>query len=521
MIYEESKMNLEQERPFVCSAPGCSQRFPTEDHLMIHRHKHEMTLKFPSIKTDNMLSAKKELFEITHNILYQTPTPTRFLKNCEEVGLFNDIDCSLEHEFRKAQEEENNKRNISMHNTVGGAMAGPGSHQLTNTRMPNHDTSVVIQQAMPSPQSSSVITQAPSTNRQIGPVPGSLSSLLHLHNRQRQPMPASMPGTLPNPTMPGSSAVLMPMERQMSMNSNIMGMQGPNLNNPCASPQVPPMHSEAKMRLKAALTHHPAAMSNGNMNTMGHMMEMMSSRQDQTPHHHMHSHPHQHQTLPPHHSYPHQHQHPAHHPHPQPHHQQNHPHHHSHSHLHAHPAHHQTSPHPPLHSGGQAQVSPAAQQMQPTQTIQPPQPTGGRRRRVVDEDPDERRRKFLERNRAAATRCRQKRKVWVMSLEKKAEELTQTNMQLQNEVSMLKNEVAQLKQLLLTHKDCPITAMQKESQGYLSPESSPPASPVPACSQQQVIQHNTITTSSSVSDVVGSSTLTQLASHRTDINPIL
>lgn len=33
---------------------------------------------------------------------------------------------------------------------------------------------------------------------------------------------------------------------------------------------------------------------------------------------------------------------------------------------------------------------------------------------------------------------------------------------------MLKNEVTQLKQLLLTHKDCPITTMQKESQGYLS-----------------------------------------------------
>ncbi|KAM4689217.1 cyclic AMP-responsive element-binding protein 5 isoform 1-T1 [Discoglossus pictus] len=501
-------MNLEQDRSFVCNAPGCSQRFPTEDHLIIHRHKHEMTLKFPSIKNDNMLSD-------------QTPTPTRFLKNCEEVGLFNDIDCSLEHEFRNAQEEENSKRNIPIHNAVGG-MTGPGSHQLSNTRMPNHDTSVVIQQAMPSPQSSSVITQAPSTNRQIGPVPGSLSSLLHLHNRQRQPMPASMPGTLPNPTMPGSSAVLMPMERQMSMNSNIMGMQGPNLNNPCASPQVPAMHSEAKMRLKAALTHHPGAISNGNMNTMGHMMEMMNSRQDQTPHHHMHSHPHQHQNLPQHHQYPHQqHQHPAHHPHSQPHHQQGHPHHHGHSHLHAHPSHHQTSPHPPLHTGGQAQLSPAAQQMQPTQTIQPPQPTGGRRRRVVDEDPDERRRKFLERNRAAATRCRQKRKVWVMSLEKKAEELTQTNMQLQNEVSMLKNEVAQLKQLLLTHKDCPITAMQKESQGYLSPENSPPESPVPACSQQQVIQHNTITTSSSVNDVVGSSSLNSLANHRTDINPIL
>lgn len=94
-----------------------------------------------------------------------------------------------------------------------------------------------------------------------------------------------------------------------------------------------------------------------------------------------------------------------------------------------------------------------------------------------------------------------------MSLEKKAEELTQTNMQLQNEVTMLKNEVTQLKQLLLTHKDCPITTMQKESQGYLSPESSPAGSPTPV-TQQQVIQHNTITTSSTAPN------------HCTDINPI-
>lgn len=56
---------------------------------------------------------------------------------------------------------------------------------------------------------------------------------------------------------------------------------------------------------------------------------------------------------------------------------------------------------------------------------------GSRRRRSAEQDPDERRQKFLERNRAAATRCRQKRKVWVSSLEKKAEELTHTNLQLQ------------------------------------------------------------------------------------------
>ncbi|KAG7242121.1 hypothetical protein INR49_024167, partial [Caranx melampygus] len=124
------------------------QRFPTEDHLMIHRHKHEMTLKFPSIKNDNMLSD-------------QTPTPTRFLKNCEEVGLFSELDCSIEQEFCKAQEEEDSKQNISLH-----GQAGQGQHQQSHSRMGNHDTSIVIQQALPS-QSSSVITQAPSTNRQI------------------------------------------------------------------------------------------------------------------------------------------------------------------------------------------------------------------------------------------------------------------------------------------------------------------------------------------------------------------
>ncbi|XP_072572099.1 cyclic AMP-responsive element-binding protein 5 isoform X3 [Paramormyrops kingsleyae] len=387
-FYEETAtaMNSEQDRPFVCSAPGCSQRFPTEDHLMIHRHKHEMTLKFPSIKNDNILSD-------------QTPTPTRFLKNCEEVGLFTDLDCSIEQEFCKAQEEEDSKQNISLHGSTG--------QNQHHSRMPNHDSSIVIQ-ALPSPQSSSVITQAPSTNRPIGPMPNSLSSLLHMRNRPRQPLPASMAGTLPDPTMPGSSAVLMPMERQMSMSSSMMAMQGPAHNNSCSSPHVPGIHSEAKM------------------------------------------------------------------------------------------------------------LSPAAQQMQPTQTLQQP-PSGGRRRRVVDEDPDERRRKFLERNRAAATRCRQKRKVWVMSLEKKAEELTQTNMQLQNEVTMLKNEVTQLKQLLLTHKDCPVTARQKESQGYLSPESSPAGSPAPACSQQQVIQHNTITTSSTAPG--GGPPLGPM-NHHVDINPI-
>lgn len=39
----------------------------------------------------------------------QTPTPTRFLKNCEEVGLFNELASSFEHEFKKASDEDEKK----------------------------------------------------------------------------------------------------------------------------------------------------------------------------------------------------------------------------------------------------------------------------------------------------------------------------------------------------------------------------------------------------------------------------
>lgn len=62
--------------------------------------------------------------------------------------------------------------------------------------------------------------------------------------------------------------------------------------------------------------------------------------------------------------------------------------------------------------------------------VSPAQPTGGRRRRATEMDPDERRQRFLERNRAAASRCRQKRKLWVNSLEKKADDLANMNVSL-------------------------------------------------------------------------------------------
>ncbi|XP_064107940.1 uncharacterized protein LOC135216499 [Macrobrachium nipponense] len=90
---------------------------------------------------------------------------------------------------------------------------------------------------------------------------------------------------------------------------------------------------------------------------------------------------------------------------------------------------------------------------------------GERRRRHSsdNEDPLEKRRKFLERNRAAAIRCREKKKKWIENLSLKYDELGAHNLKLQTEVSSLRSEVAVLKSMLLQHKDCPVTlAMQGE-----------------------------------------------------------
>lgn len=98
--------------------------------------------------------------------------------------------------------------------------------------------------------------------------------------------------------------------------------------------------------------------------------------------------------------------------------------------------------------------------------------TPAKQMRTEAEDSEERRKKFLERNRAAAARCRQKRKSWIYNLESKAEELSSVNNKLQSEIKSLRGEVAHLKQLLIAHKDCPIT-IQQQSQGQMFPQPSP------------------------------------------------
>ncbi|KAI9891863.1 MAG: hypothetical protein M1814_002248 [Vezdaea aestivalis] len=67
---------------------------------------------------------------------------------------------------------------------------------------------------------------------------------------------------------------------------------------------------------------------------------------------------------------------------------------------------------------------------------------------------DVKRNRFLERNRVAASKCRQKKKEWTDNLESGARELRKENTQLTLVVSSLKNEMLFLKGELLKHSSC-------------------------------------------------------------------
>ena len=82
--------------------------------------------------------------------------------------------------------------------------------------------------------------------------------------------------------------------------------------------------------------------------------------------------------------------------------------------------------------------------------------TGKRQSSNASEPPetDEKRTKFLERNRVAASKCRQKKKEWTSNLEERARQLQANKTQLSVMASSLREEVLYLKGEMLEHKNC-------------------------------------------------------------------
>ena len=60
----------------------------------------------------------------------------------------------------------------------------------------------------------------------------------------------------------------------------------------------------------------------------------------------------------------------------------------------------------------------------------------------------------------AALKCRQRKKQWLANLQNKVEIFSSENDALTAQISQLREEVVNLKTLLLAHKDCPVTQQQ-------------------------------------------------------------
>lgn len=67
---------------------------------------------------------------------------------------------------------------------------------------------------------------------------------------------------------------------------------------------------------------------------------------------------------------------------------------------------------------------------------------------------DAKRTKYLERNRVAASKCRQKKKEWVHELEESKAEMEARHVELQREYGVLLGEVSMIKNMLMRHAAC-------------------------------------------------------------------
>ena len=90
-------------------------------------------------------------------------------------------------------------------------------------------------------------------------------------------------------------------------------------------------------------------------------------------------------------------------------------------------------------------------------------------------------------------KCRQRKKQWLANLQAKVEMYSSENDNLSAQISQLRDEVVNLKTLLLAHKDCPI-AQQQGIQGLMQQQvmdgyngQMNPYGMAAAMNQQQVI----------------------------------
>ncbi|XP_021347540.1 cyclic AMP-dependent transcription factor ATF-2-like isoform X1 [Mizuhopecten yessoensis] len=549
--------DMEDDKPFVCSQNGCGQQFTNEDHLAVHMRKHEMSLAL-NLQSGSTLSTLTPGRSPGRSpcgmgaaglFLDQTPTPTKFLRNCEEIGLFQELKNPFEEAFKKALDTDG----IAVQ--PNSPFPGPSSNEL-NTPIPHPTPKILngIKREKVDPEDlidndnnialnltklktteptsttdddsdvmvMSVDDQNKTTEQLVpvatGPSPGQpvAANLLvtaaqsttvsppkttigvatpviqppqfatcmqvFLQLPSGQTVPVQIPATITNPGIqtinnpgvqnasnpgvqtvaPGIQTITNPgLQTQNFTNSNVQNItntsvqtlmnpgvqiiQGspgliqkiptPAAVTPSSGPSPSVSPAPQSMLTNSPVKQQPSG--SGLAQSSLTKQRLKAALQQQTV--------------------------------PSPGSQKV-----------SSPATRVIQMSPDLNTANQITVISSTTNYAQGLSLSPMSETSVSiasdasspdtdmpllKRIKKDENcSDDRRVKFLERNRAAAARCRQKRKHWITNLERKGDELQMVNNRLMSEINGLKSEVAQLKTVLLTHKDCSVTVQQK-SQG--------------------------------------------------------
>ncbi|KAK7078916.1 Alcohol O-acetyltransferase [Halocaridina rubra] len=466
----------EVDKPFGCTQPGCGMSFTNEDHLTVHRRRHEMHLSMNGEhQTPN---PAKHGF-----IIDQTPTPTRFLRQCEEVGLFQEISLNpFDEQFRRASLLRSQS---SISEVIG---VNTGESLDTPRVLPPVDSDETISSTSRDDINGTSTSTSTIATCSITPAALSHSNYAHhqstarveeidvneLHKDDDTPRRLSLNVTsasevgqntasvisTPTPVITAGPSVTQSLGVVGVTGGSVKlsGVQQPASQQPtlCAAPgSVPPSPSATVLQLLLRLPNGqaipveipatPVVSSSSNSTTTGSVISTVSGS---PPHTLDNGRPPQ-QSL-------------------------------AKMKLKQALASSSTAARPGCSKTSRANTADRIAEMTRSRNFSGTSSTEGegeedctnlsgaggkgerRRRHSSDnEDPLEKRRKFLERNRAAAIRCREKKKKWIENLSVKYDELGTHNQKLQSEVSSLRSEVALLKSMLLRHKDCPVTLAMK------------------------------------------------------------
>ncbi|KAG8719393.1 hypothetical protein FRC08_002936 [Ceratobasidium sp. 394] len=95
------------------------------------------------------------------------------------------------------------------------------------------------------------------------------------------------------------------------------------------------------------------------------------------------------------------------------------------------------------------------------------------------ETEEEKRKNFLERNRQAALKCRQRKKAWLTQLQAKVEYLTAENDRLTSTLTGMRDEVTRLSAIVVAHRDCGLGGVALGTQlAHGASSSGQPGAPV-------------------------------------------